>query len=343
MKTVGVDASVFKRESGESNFQAPLGVAVTIRDRDRFRKKYDDTLEELFKKYNKDKIKSVYKAAHITKQLKHETNDFIKEFLLNMSSELERIDVFYTYYPEGSIEEIITCGDSYPRRIKPEKFLRDIEKGYEHYCIWKYCVEYPTDSNNFFEVDYFQSKITPAWNTIKDLESLSIFYSGGECNKSISIADVILRLIYNTCKGDLIHSNIFECLKDYVKKTSIKSYWMGPRSDYLHNMAWRDNLDIDTSLNIQHPIFWIAWSKYTNERDEKVALEWSNPYNEVMTRAEVSFASVRFWDPREYPLLVDKDNDIVFLLNDKAIPTMEAIRYISPGIRSVDLRPGDAK
>jgi len=260
-----------------------------------------------------------------------------------MSSELQRIDVFYTYYPEGSVEEIIVCKDSYPRRIKPEKFVRDIEKGYEHYCLWKYCVEYPTETNSLFEVDHFQSKITPAWDYIMDLESLSIFYSGGECNKSISMADIILRLINNTCKGDLDHSNIFNCLKDYTKKTSIKSYWMGPRKDYLNNMAWRDNLDIDTTPNVQHPIFWIAWSKYTDDPDERVSLEWSDPYNEVMEGAEASFASVRFWDPREFPLQVNKDDDVVFLLNDKAIPILESIRYISPGIRTVDFRPGDSK
>ena len=340
MSTVGIDAGVYERESETSTFKAPMGVAVTIRDRDRFRKKYDDTLNDLFEKYNQEKIKPVYKAAYITKQLKHQTNEFVREFLSQMSSELQRIDVFYTYYPEGSVEDIIVCKDSYPRKCKPEKFTRDIEKGYEHYCLWKYCVEYPTETNNLFEVDFFQSRVTPAWDYINDLDSFSIFYSGGECNKSISMADIILRLINNTCKGDLDHSNIFYCLKEYAKNTSIKSFWMGPRRDYLNNMAWRDNLDIDTTPNIPRPIFWIAWSKYTNDATEKVSLEWSNPYNEVMKRAEASFASVRFWDPREFPLQANKETDIVFLLNEKAMPILESIRYTSPGIRTVDFRPG---
>jgi hypothetical protein len=341
MNSVGVDACLFQREGAASSFHAPMGVAVSIRDREEFRRKYDDVLDDLFMKYGKNRIKTVYKAAHITKQLQDKTNDFIKELLANMTDEIQRIDVFYTYYPEGSIEEIITCGDSYPRSYKPDQFIRIIEKGYEHYCVWKYCVEYPLASNNLFEVDHFTAKITPAWDEISGLNSLSIFYSGGECNKSISISDIILRLICNTCKGRLEHENIFNCLKNHAKDTQIRSFWMGPRRDYLNNMAWRDDFNIDIRKNIQHPIFWIAWDKETGRGDEKVSLEWSEPYNEVLTRAEASFASVRFWEPKEFPLLVEK-NDIIFLLNDKALPILRAIQFLSPGIRTMDLRPGDA-
>jgi len=343
MNTVGVDACLFQRDGKDSSFHDPMGVAVSIRDREEFRSKYDTVLDELFTKYRKDRMKTVYKAAHITKQLQDKTNDFIKEFLVNMTDEIQRIDVFYTYYPEGSIEEIVTCKDSYPRSYTSDKFINIIEKGYEHYCVWKYCVEYPLASNNLFEVDHFTAKITPAWDEIRNLESLSIFYSGGECNKPISVADIVLRLICNTLRGRLEHENIFDCLKDYVKESQVRSFWMGPRRDYLNNMAWRDDFNIDIRSNIQHPIFWIAWDKETDRGDEKVSLEWSEAYNEVLTRAEASFASARFWDPKEFPLLINTKSDVVFLLNDKAIPILSAIQFLSPRIRTVDLRPGDVK
>lgn len=62
-----------------------------------------------------------------------------------------------------------------------------------------------------------------------------------------------------------------------------------------------------------------------------------------MEKAEASFASVRFWDPREFPLLVNTDKDIIFLINEKAIQILRSIQFLSPGIKVIDLRPGDVK
>lgn len=341
METVGIDSIAYTRRSADgSEFKAPLGVAVSIRNRNKFRKKYDDCLDELFDKYRENKRKNVYKAAHLTYQLKHKTNEFIREFIKEMSSEFQRIDFFYTFFPPGVIDKINVCRDSYHRTVDLDTYMKIVEKGYEHYCVWKYCKEYPLSSNNLFEVDHFSAKITPAWDQIEDLESLSIFYSGGECNKAISMADIILRHVQNTCSGRLMHPSLVDSIGPYLEDVLVKSWWMGYRRDYLNNMAWRDDFDIDLKNNIQHPIFWIAWNKYTSRSEEKVTLEWMENYNQIMTKAEDNFASVRFWEPRQFPMEVNIDTDLVFLLNDNAVPILRSIKDACPGIKTMDYRPG---
>ncbi len=341
METVGVDSILYARQSIDgSKFTAPLGLALSIRSRDRFREKYDDCIEDLFTKYKEPRLKTVYKASHLTHQLKHKTNEFIREFIKEMSPEFQRLDFFYTFFPPGVVERINVCRDSYQRTVDLDTYLKIIGKGYEHYCVWKYCKEYPVSSNNLFEVDHFSAKITPAWDQIQDLESLSIFYSGGECNKSISMADIILRHIQNSCSGRLTHPNILDCMAPYLNDVTVRSWWMSYRRDYLNNMAWRDDFDINLKNNIQHPIFWIAWNKYTSRNEEKITLEWMDNYIQIMTRAEKYSASVRFWEPRQFPLEVDVQDDLVFLLNDNAVPILRSIKDTCPGIKTMDYRPG---
>lgn len=59
MDSVGVDACLFQREGAASSFHAPMGVAVSIRDREEFRRKYDDVLDDLFMKHGEDGILTV--------------------------------------------------------------------------------------------------------------------------------------------------------------------------------------------------------------------------------------------------------------------------------------------
>ena len=88
--------------------------------------------------------------------------------------------------------------------------------------------------------------------------------------------------------------------------------------------------------NIQHPIFWIAWDRYTSRSEEKSTLEWTEEYNEVMKKAEESFGCVRFWDPKDYPRLVEPETDVIILLNEEAIPILKSIQSITLKITVFD-------
>lgn len=338
MQAVGVDAGIYKRPSDVSPFQALMGVAVTIRDRDRFRRVYDKVFNDSLGRIGAERDKTVYKAAHLTSLLLHNTNPFLRNFIDGISSELQSIDVFYTFYPKGTVDYIHTCRDSYSRPFRPEKFMKLISKAYEHYCVWEYCNAYPDRRHYLFEIDHFEGKITPAWDAIEDLPNLKIYFSGSECNKAISTSDLILRYIYNTNKGRLRYRNLKTCLGDIIDGTHLRDHFLGPRQDYLNKMAFRDWIDIDTRPYIKHPIYWIAWEKHTDRGDEKKSLEWDQRYNAIMQIAEREMGGVRFWEPGEFPHLVNEFLDVACKINEEATQIIDAIRDIAPSIRIWDLR-----
>ena len=268
----------------------------------------------------------------------HNSTNFIREFIQNISSELLRVNVYYTYYPPGSISEIWTCRDAYPRSFAPGRFMNLIYNSYPHYCVWKY-LDIHSDCRGYkFEVDHFHGKISPAWNDIKDLENLKLYHKGSSCNKAISTADIFLRHIRDTLPGRLGIMNLRRCLSDIIGGTRLYQYFMGPRSDYLRKMPFTNFIDIDTRSYISRPIYWIAWKGFTGSSDEKKLLEWDPRYNNIMELAERNDGCVRFYEPSVLSLLVDEDNDKLCLLNDEAIPIQKSIQSIAPKIELLDFR-----
>ena len=338
MRVVAVDTCWFKRPSEVSPFRALLGVAITIKNREEFRETYDRVLDECFEKYGAERKKRIYKAAHITEQLLHNSIDFIRIFIQKISSELDRINVYYTYYPPGSIAEIWTCRDSHSRSFPPEKFMDLIYNAYPHYCVWKYLDIYTDCKHYNYEIDYFHGKISPAWEYIKDLENLTLYHKRSECNKAISTSDFILRHINNTLPGRLGIMNLRRCLNNIIGRTKLSSYFMGPRSDYLQKTPFTSSIDIDTRSYIARPIYWIAWKGFTGSSDEKKLLEWNPIYNNIMDLAEQNNGCVRFYEPSILPHLINESKDKLCLLNEEAIPIQKAIQSIAPEIEVIDFR-----
>ena len=224
------------------------------------------------------------------------------------------------------------------RAYRPEKFMHLIQNAYEHYCVWGYCESHPDCRHYLYEVDHFCGKITPAWDAIDNLPNLSIYFSGCECNKAISTADLILRYIQNTNKGRLRFRNLQSCLGHIINGTHLNDHFLGPRQDYLHMMAFRDMIDINTRPFIKHPIYWIAWEKHTKRGDEKTSLEWDRRYDMIMERAENEMGCVRFWDPADFPHLINESVDIACQMDEEALPIIKAMQDIAPAIRIWNLR-----
>ncbi|MBX5326123.1 MAG: hypothetical protein ACQXXH_04530 [Candidatus Bathyarchaeia archaeon] len=69
MPTVALDDIVFERRGLVGTFRAPMGVAITIKDEKKFLKAYDKILDSLFTKYENERKKRIYKAAHLVNQI----------------------------------------------------------------------------------------------------------------------------------------------------------------------------------------------------------------------------------------------------------------------------------
>jgi len=336
MPTVAFDDIVFERRGLAGTFKAPMGVAVTIRDEKKFSKKYDMTLDSLFIKYGKVRKKRIYKAAHLVNQILDASISFIDDFLEEMSKYITRIDVFYSYFPSKLVPRIYVYKDTHSKWYDAEHFINLIQNSYVHICVWRYLQLHPDCKKYDFHCDYFEGRVTPAWESIRNMDNLYLYNSGGECNCFISTADLILRHIQDKLQGNLLCKSVRQCFDAVVNGTHVDVHWLGPKKEFLNNIAPNKDMSADVRPKIKHPLFVIAWQNPTNRSSEKDAFEWSLVYSKVMERAFESNGCVRFWDPKGGPHFVEEDKDMVILANEQAKTIVESIRSVFPNINVND-------
>lgn len=335
MPTIAFDDVVFERRGSVGTFRAPMGVAVTVTDEEKFAKRYDKVLDSLFVKYKNKRKKRIYKAAHLVSQILDASVSFIDDFLEEISDYITRIDVFYSYFPANLVPKgrIYVFKDTHPRWYDANHFINLIENSYVHICVWRYLELHPDCKKYNFHCDYFEGKVTPAWESIRDMSNLHLYNSGGECNCFISTADLILRHIQDTLQGNLIQQNVRQCFDAIENGTHVDVHWLGPKKEFLNNIAPNKDISADVRPKIKHPIFIIAWQNPTNRSLEKDAFEWSLAYSKTMERAFEVNGCVRFWDPKGGPHFIKEDEDVVIVANEQAKTMVESIRSVFPKIK----------
>jgi hypothetical protein len=336
MPTVAFDDVVFLRRGTEGMFKAPMGVALTIPEEKKFAEQYDILLDKLFSKYHKPRKKRIYKAAHLTEQLLDSSTGFIEDFISAMSPYISRIDICYSYFPRDITPRIFVYKDTHPRWYDPNSFLKLIQNSYVHICAWRYLQVHPDCKNYEFHLDYFQGRVTPAWEAIRDKDNLYLYNSGNECNCFISSTDLVLRHIQNRLIGAMVRKSVHQCFADIVNGTHVDIYWLGPKKDYLNNIAPNKDIDADTEPKVKHPIFVIAWQSPSSRASDKDTFEWTDTYSRTMEMAYENNGCVRFWDPKQGPNIIDEKQDIVVLANDSAKPMVESIKTVFRNIKIDD-------
>jgi hypothetical protein len=333
MPIVAFDDTLFQRRGAKGIFRAPLGVSLTIKDEKQFAKRYDTIFKNLFLKYDHKRKKRIYKAAHLVGQLLDKSTDFIEDFITGISRYVGHIDVYYSYFPKDIIPRIYTYRDTHPRWYEPDPFINLIQNSYVHVCMWRYLQLHPDCKDYTFHADYFQGKVTPAWEAIRDKENLFLYNSGCECNCFISSADLVLRHIQERLTGALVRKTVSQCFKNIKNGTHVDSYWLGPKKEYLNYIAPTKDIDANVRPKIKHPIFIIAWQNPSGRAKDKDTFEWSNTYSKIMEKAFENDGCVRFWDPTTGPHFVDEKQDCVMLANDLAKPMVKSIQSTFPNIK----------
>lgn len=333
MPVVAFDDVLFQRHGTTGTFKAPMGVGITIPNEKKYAKNYDIILDKLFDKYKNERKKRIYKAAHLVGQLLDSSTGFIEDFLDAISRYVSHIDIYYSYFPSDITPRIFCFKDTHPRWYEPNRFINLIQNSYVHICAWRYLQLHPECKEYECHLDHFQGKITPAWEAIRDKENLYLYNSGNECNCFISSADLILRHIQNRLTGALVRRSVRQCFTDIIDGTHVDAYWLGPKKDFLNNIAPNKDIDADVRPKIKHPIFIIAWQSPSNRASDKDAFEWTNTYSKTMERAFECGGCVRFWDAIHCPHLVDEKQDTVILANDLAKPMVESIKTVFRNIK----------
>lgn len=270
-----------------------LGASVKVADEDSFRASYSSALDNVFSRRGIRRRKPVYKAAHLTKQILHQTPYVIADILASLEGCIERVDIFSAYYNQP----YVSCfGEAQGQRLLPVVFIERFHNGFPHVCCWRYLMDYQQEAVPTFMLDHFSAKLTPAWRVLEDMKvNMEVYYSGGECNPLIATADIVLRLIDLFQFGNVDGRSLLAPLVNYVPalEPKLRFHNVGAGTYNQHHTAPVINLDIDISGLIKKPTCYIV----ARDRVDKDIFEWGAFYNRVMAKATQLKGCVKFFDP----------------------------------------------
>jgi len=312
---VGIDAAPLKKTTvsldgkEEGVFKAHLGVSVTTMDKKHLTERYDEVMDQVFDKLGLKRKKRFYKGAHLLMQTHEKVADIISMVVDDLEDCISHIDVYCAYYGR---EYISVYGKAAGQRLTPMAFMHKTQNAFEHVCAWWYAKKYSFETPLCFDIDHFSGESTPAWRELVNTDAkLNVYFSGGECNPVISIADLILKLIaifhHGKVDGRTLLRPVRERCPSYVGKRKLWFHNLGDTGYKIKAAAPDIPLPMDLTPYLKHPIFFMVWDPGVPKSRVKKSFEWSPVYNVTANKAIKSEGGMKslsfdedivFWDPK---------------------------------------------
>jgi len=307
--------------------KALLGASVTTEASD-FSTHYLTALKNALEKRQIRQEKVFYKGAHLLKQVGATSDEIITEMLNELEPVISHIDLYFATYEQKYIS---IYGKAQGERISPFEYIKRHQNGFAHACAWWHWRNYSKNETPYeYQLDFFQSKSTPAWRELETNKvTMKAYYSGNECNALISFTDLLLKTIevfhFGTIDYRSIAAPLHKRCKTYALGTKIKSYNLAKYGWVIRYTVPDVPLEINLQPYVKHPIYFIAWTPTLPRNTVKPSFEWSRTYNSVMTKAITSQGCVKFldfdrdmtfWDDSDYIIPWEKpDEEHVKLLS----------------------------
>src|SRR5882672_2110348 len=157
----------------------------------------------------------------------------------------------------------------------------------------------------------------PAWRVLEKSDGrIELYFSGGECNPHIAVADLALRLIEIFQHGLVDGRSLLQPFVDHVPSLAPKMRFhnLGGGRDDQHHTAPVIPLDIGTAPYVKRPIFFIIWNQ-SGRKDLKAIFEWGRFYNDTARHVSTKKGSMKFFNPEWDMLSWDPATDFVVPVN----------------------------
>ncbi len=309
-------------------FKALLGVSVTTADFDSFRSEYDSVLGAALKKHGIPRTREIYKAAQLAKMNPEHSLDIMTELAGELNPVIDRIDIYCThleFMPSVSI-----YGGARGSRIHPVEFLNLIENSYPQICGWKY-TRVARTTETILQFDHFEGKTSPSWKEMQTKVGIEIYYSGGEVNPLISLADMVLRVVDTYQLGRIDQMSATRPIIDHASA-------IAPKVRY-HEITSIDDLkaitpdipaDMDTSRFVKRPIFYFVWNPREPRKLVKQSFEWSELYTLTMNKAAGAGGCVKNFEISKDEIHWDSDKDFLVPWTQVDIELVEQLSKMYP-------------
>jgi len=206
-------------EQRPRKYKAYLCASVTTEDEAALKSAYDEEMDKTFSKLRSERRKRVYKSAHLAKQLKEGVDEFIPTFCESLSDHIAELRIYFCYLDRPFVA---AYGRGHGERFHPRDFIDKNQDLLLHVCALFYAKE-SERPEEAIQMDHFDSHTTPAWRSLTKLgRGLEIYYSGGECNALVSLADQVLRIIELHQYGWVDPSSILRPIREHLPQVSKK-------------------------------------------------------------------------------------------------------------------------
>jgi hypothetical protein len=332
-RIVGFDSRRFVRK----DFEALMGVGVTVVDYDAFVNSYTAWIKELFSNAGFQQNKLIYKSFDLNKLFGNQIDTVYASFVDAVKNDIQFLDVYYSYFyppdkhqiPESGILdekeereqehlEFIkvyykeSTGSEYVSGIK---FLNLIEHAYPLICVWDYAKRNMKFSSNIY-VDHFETKPSHVWEDLianKEKVKMNIIYNGDRCNYLISTADILTAYLHDEIKKQNIFLNrqVHKILHNGFSG-KFETRFLG--SKYLYDIAPSNKYVVNNLPFLKHPVYFVFgegnedFKKTYPNTEEKKFLEDSPFMNEIYNQATRNNGSVKYYDPNTDNQIIQKQD-----------------------------------
>ena len=256
---VGFDSKRFRR----GNFQALLGVGVTVEDVPKYCRKYDEIVTTAFEEAGIERRRPLYKSFDFSKLFFSKGYDLPERLFKELSEYVTFVDVYYSYFKkpaslESEKDDFIRVFHKEKTGIEtvtPIKFLDMIEHSYPAICAWRYIGKYDAFNPEIFS-DHFRSHPSNIWESLKGKPNFHVAYRGDQCNFLINAADVFVSAIERRIlnKDLMLNRQIHEILRpEYEGK--FETDFIGTKD--LYDLSPSCRWTVDTSGRIMHPVYFV--------------------------------------------------------------------------------------
>lgn len=329
---VGIDNRKFMRGTPKKFFEAALGVGIEVSNYKKFGEKYNMVLEDLFRKYEIERLLSIYNTHQIKKSFNVETPEdaeifesFFHDFYKSIMPSVDVLHIFYTYFNRTTTPTIKIFGKDGGSEISPISFISShLHNSYPHICAYKLLSDDPSkfNSSNIF-LDDFQGCITPAWEKLKKGNNIRILIRGDSCNYCVSAADVLINSIDLKIfekKTSLDEAGLMMALNDFSKK--LKIHYIG--KGFLRDIAPYTRERISKN-SFYGPIVYIFDEK--NPFIKKDSIESSPIMNKIFDFVAKIGGSLKYFDKTSDPFLF-KTGDYIFPIGSDGEKSIEIFKNL---------------
>lgn len=335
---VGFDSCRFVR----GNFQALMGVGVTVNDHERFRKAYDRWLDNIFDEVGLKRDKLIYKSFDLNKLFGDRIFEIYDQFVEETKDHIHFLDLFYSYfYPSDGhrstdktdfLDEKDERNEPIPKFIKVYykepggietvsgiEFLDLIDHSYPLICAWDYFSRNPNTAFTA-RIDHFDAKPSNIWCEVlknKHKFKLEIVYGGDKCDDIISSADILLNYLHEEIKKNNIPLN--RKTHDILHKNFNRKFetrFLG--SKYLWEMTPSNKWVVNNHAFIKHPIYFVFlegaedFKKIYPQMDERKLIEDSPFIDMLYVKAATDSGSVKYYNPNTDNRLIQKEDKFFY-------------------------------